>query len=93
MQTMILRVVSQTEAVSVPSRKSENGQVAKRVIRLKAPGGEYGDEYLATVFGNLALVNFEKDDLVVAALEFRTHESQGYLYQDIVAREIVKIKN
>lgn len=90
---MILRVVSQTEAVSVPSRKSENGQVTKCVIRLKAPGGDYGDEYLATVFGNLALVNFEKDDLVVAALEFRTHESQGNLYQDIVAREIVKIKN
>lgn len=32
MQTKILRVVSQAEAVYVPSRKKEGGQMAKCVI-------------------------------------------------------------
>ncbi len=42
MNTMILRVLAQGEAYSVPSKKSENGQLAKCVIRLKELG-EVGD--------------------------------------------------
>ena len=93
MQTRLLKVVSQGEASYIPSKKSENGQLAKCVIRLKEPGGDFEDEYLATVFGNLALVKFEVGELVLAALEFRTHENNGSTYQDIVAKEIVRIKN
>ena len=93
MQTRILKVVSQGEASYIPSKKSENGQLAKCVIRLKEPGGDYEDEYLATVFGNLALVKFMKGELVLAVLEFRTHESNGTTYQDVIAKELVKMKN
>lgn len=93
MQTKILRVVSQAEAVYVPSRKKEGGQVAKCVIRLKELGGDFEDEYLVTVFGNLALVKFDRDELVVAALQFRTHESNGMFYQDVIGNDIRKIKN
>ena len=92
MEARILRVVSQTDVVNVPSKKAEGGQVAKCMIRLKEPGGDFEDEYLATVFGNLALVKFEVGELVLAALEFRTHENNGSTYQDIVAKEIVKVK-
>ena len=92
MESRILRVVSQTDVVNVPSKKVEGGQVAKCVIRLKEPGGDYEDEYLATVFGNLALVKFMKGELVLAVLEFRTHESNGTTYQDVIAKELVKMK-
>lgn len=91
MQTKILRVVSQAEAVYVPSRKKEGGQMAKCVIRLKELGGDFEDEYLVAVFGNLALVKFEKGELVVAALQFRTHESNGMFYQDVVSGDIKKL--
>ena len=93
METKILRVVSQGVVNYVPSQKQEGGQLAKCVIRLKEPGGDYEDEYLATVFGNLALVKFMKGELVLAVLEFRTHESNGTTYQDVIAKELVKMKN
>ncbi len=92
MQTKILRVVSQTEAVYVTSKKQENGQVAKGYIKLKELGGDYEDEYTCTVFGNLALVKFDKGDTVVAVLQFRTREANGAMYQDVVAKDIVKVK-
>ena len=60
METKILKVVAQTEAVYVPSKKSDNGQLAngqlaKSMIRLKELGGDYEDEYICAMFGNLAL--------------------------------------
>ena len=88
MQTKILKVVAQTGAVYVPSKKAENGQVAKSVIRLKELGGEYEDEYVCTLFGNLALCKFVAGDLVVAALRFQSHESNGVSYQDVVATDV-----
>ena len=91
METKILKVVAQTEAVYVPSKKSDNGQLAKSMIRLKELGGEYEDEYICAMFGNLARCKFAEGDVVVAALRFQTHESNGLFYQDIVANEIVKI--
>ena len=54
MRTIIAKVVAQTEAVYVPSRKAGSGHVAKSVIRLRELGGEYEDEYVCTLFGNLA---------------------------------------
>ena len=89
MTTKILKVVAQTEPVYVPSKKSDSGQVAKCYIRLKELGGDYEDEYLCAMFGNLALCKFTPGKLVVAALRFQTHESNGAFYQDIVASEVV----
>ena len=91
METKILRVVAQTEPVYVPSKKQENGQLAKCYIRLKEMGGEYGDEYLCVMFGNLALCKFDKGRVVAASLRFQTHESNGAYYQDVVVNDIEKL--
>jgi hypothetical protein len=92
MKAKVFKVIAQTEAVYVPSRKNENGQVAKSEIRLKEFGGDYEDELMCTMFGNLALLRFDKDDLVIASLRFQTHESNGQTYQDITVTNIVKVK-
>ena len=55
MVTKILKVVGQTGVTYVPSKKQENGQLAKSMIRLKELGGDYEDEYICAMFGNLAL--------------------------------------
>ena len=88
MRTVICKVVAQTEAVYVPSKKAENGQLAKSVIRLKELGGEFEDEYVCTLFGNLAMCKFVAGDLVAASLRFQSHEVNGQFYSDIVATEI-----
>ena len=88
MTTKILKVVAQTEPVYVPSKKSDSGQGAKCYIRLKELGGDYEDEYICAMFGNLALCKFTPGKLVVAALRFQTHESNGAFYQDIVASSL-----
>lgn len=88
MRTIIAKVVAQTGAVYVPSKKAENGQVAKSVIRLRELGGDYEDEYVCATFGNLAQCKFVTGDLVVAALRFQTHEVNGVSYQDVVATDV-----
>ena len=88
MRTVICKVVAQTEAVYVPSRKADGGQLAKSVIKLKELGGEFEDEYVCTLFGNLALCKFVAGDLVAASLRFQSHEVNGQFYSDIVATEI-----
>ena len=91
MQTKICKVVSQTDPVYVNSKKQENGQLAKCYIRLRELGGEYEDEYLCAMFGNLALCKFDTGRTVVASLRFQTHEANGAYYQDVVATEIEKL--
>ena len=88
MQTRICKVLAQTEAVYVPSKKSENGQLAKCMIRLKELGGDYEDEFICAMFGNLALCKFATGSIVVAVLNFSTHEVQGAVFQDVVASEV-----
>ncbi len=83
--------MAQGEVSYVPSKKQEGGQLAKSYIRLKALGGDYADEYMCVMFGNLALCKFEVGEPVVAALRFQTHENNGAFYQDIVASEIIKL--
>jgi len=87
MVTKILKVVAQTEPVNVPSKKSENGQLAKCMIRLKELG-DYGDEFVCAAFGNLALCKFETGKTVVVSLRFGTHESNGSFFQDVVINDI-----
>ena len=90
METKILKVVAQGEAFSVPSKKSENGQLAKCVIRLKELN-DFGDEFLVVLLGKTALCRFSVGQMVAANLRFITHESNGQFYQDIVANEILPI--
>ena len=91
MKTIICKVVAQMEPVYVPSRKAENGQLAKCMIKLKELGGEYEDEYICAMCGNLALCRFAMGDTVIAALRFQTHESNGSYFQDVVASDIQNI--
>ena len=84
MQTKILRVVAQGEPAYVPSKKSENGQLAKCMIKLKELGGDYEDEDICAMFGNLALCKFAPGSIVAAALRFQTREQ----FQDVVANDI-----
>ena len=91
MQTKILKVVAQGEVVYVPSKKQESGQLAKCIIRLKELGGDYEDEYICAMFGNLALCKFAEGKTVVASLRFQTHESQGAFFQDVVAQDIITV--
>ena len=88
MQTKICKVIAQTEPVYVQSKKSENGQLAKCYIRLRELGGDYEDEYLCALLGNIALCKFTEGKTVAASLRFQTHESNGIYYQDIVATDI-----
>ena len=91
MQTKICKVIAQTEPVYVQSKKSESGQLAKCYIRLRELGGDYEDEYLCALLGNIALCKFTVGKTVVATLRFSTHEASGAYYQDIVAQDIVPI--
>ena len=90
METKIYKVVAQGEAFEVPSKKSETGKLAKCIIRLKELG-EYGDELLVVMLGNLALCRFAEGVMVAANLRFATHESNGQWFQDITANDIVEI--
>ena len=91
MTTKLLKVVAQTEPVYVPSKKQSDGQLAKSMIRLKELGGDFGDEYICTMFGNLALCKFAVGKTVIASLRFQTHELNGSVFQDVVANDIQNI--
>ena len=91
MQTKILKVVAQTETVFVPSKKQESGQLAKCYIRLRELGGDYENEYVCAVLGNLAQCKCETGKMVVAALRFSSHEVNGAYYQDVIVSDIIPI--
>ena len=92
MMTNIFRVVSQDTVTYVPSSKEANGQLAKCEIRLKKLGSsKFSDEFVATLFGNLAQCRYNEGDVVVAVLRFSVHEVNGCLYQDVVCNDIVKL--
>ena len=91
MKTIICKVVSQTEVVRVPSKKTTDGLLAKSMIRLRELGGDYEDEYICAMFGNLALCKFAAGKTVIASLRFQTHEVNGTCFQDVVANDIVNI--
>ena len=86
----ILRVVGQTEPTAVT--KKDGSQIQKCYIRLKELGNDFSDDYQATILGNGAMVKYQEGEIVAASLRFQTHENQGVYYQDVLAREIVKIK-
>jgi hypothetical protein len=93
MKTNILKVVRQGEAFSVQSAKAEGGQIQKCNIVLRELGGKFENEYVCAMLGNLAACRFHEGDVVIATLRFTTHEYQGQTFQEVLATEIVKIKN
>ena len=93
METKILRVVRQGEAFGVLSSKSDNGSIQKCNIVLRELGGsKFENEYVCAMLGNLAACKFYEGDVVAATLRFSTHDYQGQTFQEILATDIVKIK-
>ncbi len=90
MSKRICRVVSQTEAVSVPTKSGDT--IQKCYLRLKEIGSDYADEFNCAVLGNLAQTRYQKGEVVAVALRFRVNEREGNLYQDITATDIVRVK-
>jgi len=88
-----LKVVRQGEAFSVQSSKQESGSIQKCNIVLRELGGKFENEYVCAMLGNLAACRFYEGDIVCATLRFSTHEYQGQTFQEILATDIVKIKN
>lgn len=90
MNAKICRIVSQTEPSFVTTQKGE--QLAKCYVRVKEIGGDYADEYVCAVLGNLAQVKYQTGEIVAVTLRFRIFENNGNSYQDVTATEIVKVK-
>ena len=93
MESKILKVVRQGEAFSVQSAKAETGTIQKCHIVLRELGGKFENEYVCAMLGNLAACRFYEGDVVLATLRFSTHEYQGQTFQEVLATDIVKIKN
>ena len=69
-----MKVVRQGEAFSVPSQKSESGQIEKCNIVLRELGGsKYENEFVCSMLGSLAGCKLYEGDLVVATLRFSTN--------------------
>ena len=92
MNIKVFRVVLQSDVTYIPSTKQEGGQLAKCVIRLKEFGGsKFGDEYVCTLFGNLAQCRFAEGELVAASLRFQVHEVNGNSYQEVIANDVAPL--
>ena len=71
----------------------ESGKLNKRTLVLQELGGsKYETEYVAVLLGNAAALEFYEQDVVVAKLAFQTHEYNGQVYQDAMAKEIFRMK-
>ena len=90
METMILRVVKCGECFTVKSEKSEGGVLNKRTLVLQELGGKYEPTYVVSVLGNLATVQFDEGDIVIATLRFQSREYNGQMFMDVVATELIK---
>ena len=54
---------------------------------------KYEDTYVAAMLGQLASCKFYAGELVYAVLRFQTREYNGQMFQDILAVELIKMKN
>ena len=86
---MILRVL---KSGAMTTAQSENGVINKRQLVLQELGDKWANTYVVTVFRNLATIEFSEGELVVASMQFRTHEYNGQTYMDVVATDVVKLK-
>jgi hypothetical protein len=90
MQEKILRVLKSGEIISVKSEKSEGGMLNKRQLVLQELGGKYEPTYVVTALGNLASLELQEGDLVIATLRFQSREFNGQTFMDVVATELIK---
>ena len=90
METRILRVVKCGECFTVKSEKSESGVLNKRTLVLQELGGKYENSYVVSALGNLATIQFDEGDLVIATLKFQAREYNGQVFMDVVATELIK---
>ena len=90
MKEMILRVVKCGECFTVKSEKCEGGVLNKRTLVLQELGGKYENSYVVTALGNLASIQFNEGDLVIATLKFQAREYNGQMFMDVVATELIK---
>ncbi len=90
METMILRVVKCNECFTVKSEKSEGGVLNKRTLVIQALGGKFEPTYVVSALGNLATIQFDEGDIVIATLRFQSREYNGQMFMDVVATELIK---
>ena len=90
MKERIMRVVKCGERFSVKSEKSEGGMLNKRNLVLQELGGKYENSYVVSALGNLALLEFQEGDLVIATLKFQHREYNGQVFMDVVATELIR---
>lgn len=90
MTERILRVVKCGERFSVKSEKSEGGSLDKRNLVLQELGGKYEPSYVVSALGNLASLEFQEGDLVIATLKFQHREYNGQTFMDVIATELIK---
>ena len=90
METKILRVLKCGECFTVKSEKSEGGVLNKRTLVLQELGGKYANCYVVSALGNLATIQFDEGDIVIATLRFQSREYNGQMFMDVVATELIK---
>ena len=90
MKERIMRVVKCGECFTVKSEKSEGGMLNKRNLVLQELGGKYENSYVVSALGNLALLEFQEGDLVIATLKFQHREYNGQVFMDVVATELIR---
>ena len=88
METKILRVVKCGECFTVKSEKSDDGVLNKRTLVLQEL--KYANCYVVTALGNLATIQFDEGDIVIASLRFQSREYNGQMFMDVVATELIK---
>ena len=90
MEARILRVVKCGECLTVKSEKSEGGVLNKRTLVLQELGGKFEPTYVVSALGNLATIQFDEGDIVIATLRFQSREYNGQVFMDVVATELIK---
>ena len=90
METKILRVLKCGECFTVKSEKSEGGVLNKRTLVLQELGGKFEPTYVVSALGNLATIQFDEGDIVIATLRFQSREYNGQVFMDVVVTEIIK---
>ena len=90
MEARILRVLKCGECFTVKSEKSEGGVLNKRTLVLQELGGKFEPTYVVSALGNLATIQFDEGDIVIATLRFQSREYNGQMFMDVVATELIK---
>ena len=53
-------------------------------------GGKYANCYVVNALGNLASIQFDEGEIVIATLRFQSREYNGQMFMDVVATELIK---